>query len=426
MRVCQKTVTRGEKVSAETVSSKVLTPDILIVGAGIAGGAIGAGLRGRGYSVVQIEASNQPLDTARGDHLGPRVVETLNEWNLLDAFFAAGAEKRLGAKWVTTDGEVVFTSAMDDLPVPFPYYIVLNHDLIATTPLEVSLADASYDYTLIRPATAKNFETGPEAGGGITALHLTTPEGEDITVKPRLTIGCDGRTSRVRQACGFTIAKTYDYERPFAVLFGPRGELQDPRNEITSYMSPNGGVSRIPRMHGQWKIGLAIDKADIPRWKASGQAERQALIAERSPALKVMETEVAGFYPVIRRETDHWVRGTTVLVGDACHTVHPARGQGMNFGIRSAAKLFTYLPEPGEMENAALVASRLAEYEVAVKPPTDEQLDFNHERGLDMDCSGPERMEKEIPVMRAMAKDPDAHFRYRMTMAGYADQLDAH
>lgn len=406
------------------MTTKVLTPDILIAGAGIAGAAIGAGLRNRGYSVVQVEASNQPLDTARGDHLGPRVVETLASWNLLDVFFAAGAEKRLGAKWVA-DGEVIFTSRVDDLPVPHPYYIVLNHNLIATAPLDVSLNDPNYDYTLLRPANAKNYETGDEAHGGVTALHVATADGQDFTIKPRMAIGCDGRTSRVRTACNFKIAKTYDYERPFAVLFGPRGELQDPRNEITSYMSRNGGVSRIPRIQGQWKIGLAIDKADIGHWKAADQAERQRLLAERAPELASMETEVAGFYPVIRREADHWVRGTTVLIGDACHTVHPARGQGMNFGLRSAAKLFTFLPEPSEMANAKLVSTRLAEYEAAVKPLADQQLDFNHERGLIMDCAGPERMDTEIPEMRAIAADPDAHYRYRMTMAGYADQLDA-
>ena len=306
--------------------AKTLTPDILITGAGIAGATIAAGLRGRGYSVVQVEASDQPLDTARGDHLGPRVVETLADWNLLDAFFAAGAEKRLGAKWVAPDGEIVFTSRMDDLPIPYPYYIVLNHDLIATTALDVARTDTESDYTLFRPVTAKDFETGPAAGGGVTALHIVTPEGEDVTIRPRLTMACDGRTSRVRTACDFKVVKSYDYERLFVVLFGPRGELQDPRNEITFYMSDNGGVGRIPRMNGQWKIGIAIDKADVPRWKSSGQAERKRLLAERAPPLKVMDTEVVGFYPVIRRETDRWVQGTTVLLGDARHTVHPARG----------------------------------------------------------------------------------------------------
>lgn len=407
------------------MTETVLTPDILIAGAGIAGGTVAAGLRNRGYSVVQVEASDQPLDTARGDHLGPRVVETLDDWNLLDAFFAAGAEKRLGAKWVNRDGEVFFTSRMDDLPLPHPYYIVLNHDLIATTPLEVALNDPGYDYTLLRPANAKNYETGPDAGGGVTSLQVSTADGKAYLVKPRMTIGCDGRTSRVRAACDFKLVKSYDYERPFAVLFGPRGELQDPRNEITSYIGPSGGVSRIPRIQGQWKVGLAIDKAEILKWRATTNEQRQALLAERAPALKVMDTEVAGFYPVIRREYDRWVQGTTVLLGDACHTIHPARGQGMNFGIRCAAKLFSYLPEPKEMVNAELVAKRLAAYEADVKPDTDTQLGFNHERGLDMDYPGPERMAHEVPHLMAIAADPDEHFRYRMTMAGYADRLEA-
>ena len=411
MRVCEAAMT-------------TLQPDILIAGAGIAGATVAAGLRGRGYSVVHLEASTQPLDTARGDHLGPRVVETLANWDILDAFFAAGAEKRLGAKWLTPEGVVIMHSSIDDLPLPYPFYVVLNHDLIATTALDLAVTAADYDYTLFRPVAARDISTGADAHGGVTEVSITTPEGEAVTIKPRMTIACDGRSSKIRAACDFQIAHTYDYEKPFVVLFGPRGELQDPRNEITSYMSLNGGVSRIPRIGGQWKIGLAIDKQDIGRWKSTTSDERKALLAERAPALGEMETEVAGFYPVIRRESDYWTKGTTVLLGDACHTIHPARGQGMNFGIRCAARLFDFLPDPTEMSDAALVAQRLADYEAAVKPLTDAQLSENHERGLHMDCTGPERMQAEIPTLRAVAADPDANFRYRMTMAGYPDRLD--
>lgn len=405
-------------------TEKILQPDILIAGAGIAGATIAAGLRRRGYAVVQLEASEQPLDTARGDHLGPKVVETLASWDILEAFFAAGAEKRLGAKWLTPDGELIMHSSMDDLPLPHPYYIVLNHDLIASTALNLALNEPGYDYTLFRPVAAKDIETSAEALGGVSAVHITTPEGDKVTIKPRMTLACEGRTSRIRNACGFTIAKTYDYERPFVVMFGPRGELQDPRNEIASYLSPRGGVGRIPRMGGQWKIGMAIDKAEIKDWKALDQDGRRRRIAERAPALEMLETEVAGFYPVIRRETDRWVQGTTVLVGDACHTVHPARGQGMNFGIRCAARLFDFLPDPSDMADAALVARQLAAYETAVKPITDAQLEDNHERGLNMDIPDAGRAEREIPELRAIAADPDAHFRYRMIMAGYPELLE--
>jgi 2-polyprenyl-6-methoxyphenol hydroxylase-like FAD-dependent oxidoreductase len=406
------------------ITEKILTPDILIAGAGIAGATVAAGLRDRGYSVVQLEASDQPLDTARGDHLGPRVVETLANWNILDAFFDAGAEKRLGARWQMPDGEIVLHSGMDDLPLPYPYYVVLNHDLISETALALAINEPDFDYTLFRPAAAKDIATGPEALGGVTEVRITDGEGRPVLIRPRLTFACDGRSSRIRAACGFEVVKSYDYEKPFVVLFGPRGELQDPRNEIISFLSPNGGVSRIPRMAGQWKIGLAIDKADIARWKASGNDERKALLAERADVLGQMDTEVAGFYPVIRRETGSWVKGTTVLLGDACHTIHPARGQGMNFGIRCAARLFDYLPKPKHLEDAALVAKRLAQYEADVKPMTDEQLDENHARGVMMDGSGADRMNDELPELRAIAADENAHVRYRMTMAGYADRLD--
>ena len=77
------------------------------------------------------------------------------------------------------------------------------------------------------------------------------------------------------------------------------------------------------------------------------------------------------------------------------------------------------------MGRADVVAAQLAAYEETVKPLTDKQLDDNHERGLLMDCRGAERMEAEIPELLAIAQDPDAHFRYRMTMAGYADRLEA-
>ncbi|MBT7451663.1 MAG: hypothetical protein HN793_12585, partial [Rhodospirillaceae bacterium] len=137
-----------------------LQPDILIAGAGIAGATVAAGLRGRGYSVVHLEASTQPLDTARGDHLGPRVVETLANWDILDAFFAAGAEKRLGAKWLTPEGVVIMHSSIDDLPLPYPFYVVLNHDLIATTALDLAVTAADYDYTLFRPVAARDISTG--------------------------------------------------------------------------------------------------------------------------------------------------------------------------------------------------------------------------------------------------------------------------
>ena len=50
----------------------------------------------------------------------------------------------------------------------------------------------------------------------------------------------------------------------------------------------------------------------------------------------------------------------------------------MNFGIRCAAKLFDFLPEPKEMNNIELLMNRLKDFEESEKPIVDKQLEENH------------------------------------------------
>src|SRR2546423_7121523 len=118
--------------------------DILIVGAGIAGTALAAAVRGRGYSVVQVEMSRDPLDTARGDHLQCVVVELLEQWGLLPAFWAAGAEKRHGARYLRDTGELLLHASYAGLPIPHPYYLYLHHERIAETFIGSSAENANY------------------------------------------------------------------------------------------------------------------------------------------------------------------------------------------------------------------------------------------------------------------------------------------
>ena len=67
--------------------------DVLIIGGGVAGSAMASSLTNKGYRVVLLEKSEKPQDTARGDHIQPYVCEILNQWGVLDDFFAAGAKK---------------------------------------------------------------------------------------------------------------------------------------------------------------------------------------------------------------------------------------------------------------------------------------------------------------------------------------------
>ncbi|MSO98028.1 MAG: FAD-dependent monooxygenase [Rhodospirillaceae bacterium] len=408
--------------------TETLPCDILIVGAGIAGPAMACALRDRGYSIVQVEFSDRPLDTARGDHLQCVVVELLEQWGALQAFWAAGGEKRHGAQYFTDKNELLLDVPYAGLPIPHPYYLYLHHELISQTFLK--LAAENSRYTLFRPARARDFDIGPE---GIRSLTLKLPEdqtapdgfvpGQSVVIKPRMVVGADGRGSRVREVLGFETS-THDYENPLVVLFGPRPEL-DPLNRVTTFMSANGTISRIPRAFGEWKIGLPIHKSDIAFWKTATPKMRKSAIVARAPQLENIDAEVGGFYPVKLLNTNKWVHGNTVLVGDACHAMHPARGQGMNVSIRCVSKLVNLLPDVGEMADSDIVTRRLRAYESGVKPAIDKVLADNHVRGEEMDSLDADLIARSAAAMRVINADPELLRRYRLQSAGYADALGA-
>jgi 2-polyprenyl-6-methoxyphenol hydroxylase-like FAD-dependent oxidoreductase len=314
------------------------------------------------------------------------------------------------------------------LPIPHPYYLYLHHELIGQTFLKLAAQNPAY--TLFRPARAREFDIGPE---GVRSLTLALPDdrpapegfhpGQSVVVKPRMVVGADGRGSRVREVLGFE-AVEHDYQNPLVVLFAPRQE-NDPLNRVTTFMSPHGTISRIPRAFGDWKIGLPIRKADIAFWKTATSKMRKSAIVRRAPQLETLEAELGGFYPVKLLNTFKWVHGNTVLVGDACHAMHPARGQGMNVAIRCVAKLINLLPDVGEMVDADIVMRRLRAYESGVKPAIDKALADNHTRGEEMDSLDPDIIARSAAAMKVINADTELRRRYRLQSAGYADALGA-
>lgn len=372
--------------------------------------------------------SDRPLDTSRGDHLQCVVLEILDQWGALDAFWAAGAEKRHGAVYKTDKSEQILEVSYGSLSIPHPYYLYLHHELIGETFLKQAAQNPHY--VMFKPARARDFDIGPE---GVRSLTISLADaghvpdgfvnGQRVTIRPRLVVGADGRSSRVREALEFTYDE-HEYDSPIVVCFGKRtGTDQDPLNRVTSFMGPNGSVSRIPRAFGNWKVGATIRKSDIHFWKTATDKMRKKAIAQRAAELEGLDLEVGGFYPVKLLNTHKWVRGNTVLVGDACHAMHPARGQGMNVAIRCLAKLVDLLPDVGEMADAEIVARRLKAYESGVKPAIDKILAANHARGSETDSLDPAIIAQVADRMRAISDDPEKRRHYCLQAAGYGDPL---
>lgn len=399
-------------------SAQTMACDILIVGGGIGGSGLAAALRAKGYSIMLVEASKDPLDTARGDHIQPVVVEILDQWGVLPTFMARGAEKRFGTRYKTADGQMILDCPLENLPLPHPYYLVFHHEMIGQAFMD--LAAENPRFTLIRPAWGRDFEI---ADGDVTGLHVKLPDGGEAMIRPRLVVGADGRSSQVRKLLGFA-TDDYEYTSPLVMLTAPHNE-HDPHNDITAFLGAKGMTFRIPRMKGQWKFSVPIGQEDIAWWKASTVADRRALLKDRTPALGDLDTTIIGFYPCKLSNCRQWVKGNTVLIGDAANSLHPAHGQGMNIALRNAAALIRFLPPPAALHDPVVVRAALQQFEQVQKPIMDRVLDGNHQRALEMDNRDPQAILNVIPFYAGAAADPAKRAMFTWLTTGYPPRAAA-
>jgi len=396
--------------------TRTIDCDILIVGGGIGGSGLAAALRGRGYSIVLVEASKDPLDTARGDHIQPVVVEILEKWGVLPTFMARGAEKRFGTRYRTPTGEMILDCPLEKLPIPHPYYLVLHHEIIGQAFME--LAAENKAFTAIRPAWGRDFET---KNGDVVGLHVKLPDGGDANIRPRLVIGADGRSSQVRKLLGFS-ADDYEYGSPLVMLTAPHNE-DDPHNDINAFLGATGMTFRIPRMKRHWKFSIPIAQSEIAWWKTSTVDDRRRFMKARAPALGDLDIEIIGFYPCKLTNCHHWVRGNTVLIGDAANSLHPAHGQGMNIALRNANALLNFLPPPEKIRDPNVVRASLKAFEDTVKPIMDRVLDGNHQRALEMDNRDPNAILEAVKFYAAAAADPAKNALFTWLTTGYPPQM---
>ncbi len=380
--------------------------DFLIVGGGVAGPALAAALATTDYRSVLIERSAAPADTARGDHLQPHTLEILERWGVLSNLFANGAEKRTGARWCRPCGDVVLDVTVAGLDIPHPYFAFLNHERISATLLDAAGRGNS---TLLRPV--RGFTVTERTKTRIVA-EVTRGDGSAVQVTARVLAGADGRNSRVRRLMNCEV-ESHRYERPIAVLFGSRRD-PGPDNALMAYFTAGGILAAIPRTGGGCKLGIAVAADELAGWRSAGGVELGARLTALAPGLDVDNVHYGGVYPPVHLHTDRWVEDNVILIGDACHAMHPARSQGMNLSIRCVDELVRHLPGGSGPLNPALSA-----YEIACRPGIDTALEQNHRAGLEFDDPDPERLEAAATALAQIASNPEALQRYALASAGY-------
>lgn len=370
--------------------------DIGIVGAGIAGAALASALADRGLRIALVDRNDGPLDTARGDNIQPALLPVLRQWGVLDALIEAGAEWRQGTRWFDCQQQPIVTvpaSTQDDLP---PGFLFLNHEHIG----RVLLNRAREGGARYLPGVA-HWTLGQAGRGWSLAMRR---DGNEEMLRCTLLVGADGAASRVRSQLNIPLER-HNYRYPIAILFGKECNPNSPRT-LDVHLTQDRIVSLIPRTGGLSKVAFPIDPSELSQWRDQPGPVLAEQLQRWCPTLEFESLEFGAIYPPVSQHAPPYDgRGLAVLIGDACHAMHPARSMGMNTCFRVADQLATLFQGVKTGFSAADITPVIKRFNRQSQQDLKPMLAENHGAGLQMDTLSGAGFKVLTEQLRAASQD---------------------
>lgn len=358
--------------------------DLVIVGGGIGGSALATVMAKAGRKVLLLEQSEAYQDRVRGEWIAPWGVAEVQRLGLYDLLVDAGGHHL--TRHVTFD-EHVDPAVAESMPLPLGIFR-------EGVPGPLCIGHPHHCQTLFDAAGAAGAETlrgvrVAQAVGGASPTVTFEVGGETRTVRARLLIGADGRTSQVRESAGIVLHQDPPHHWFAGLLVEGVEEWPDDLQAIGT--EGDFGFLAFPQGGGKVRVygGYALDEAK--RFKGADGPQRflDAFVMKCSPGNRhIAAGRPAGpLHSYINADawTDRPFAAGVALVGDAAGWNDPILGLGLSITYRDVRIVSDILKASDDWSEAAFApyaeerAERMRRLRFAARLQSTLDMEFGEE-----------------------------------------------
>ncbi len=294
----------------------------------------------KGIDVMLLESHLDFDRDFRGDTLHPSILEVMDELGLADRLLQLPHTKlSLVAPPAAAGPRLQFD--LHDLKTKFPYIAFMPQ----TRFLEFITSEAQR-FPSFRLVMGARVEELLEEEGQVRGVRYRAHDGWH-EVRTLLTMGTDGRFSRMRKLAGFEpIASS----PPMDVLWLRLSRKPDDPHGLMGRFGGGRALICLER-EDHWQIGYIIGKGTYQQVHTAGLETLRQGIAETAPefadrVVELQDWKQVSMLSVEANRLPRWYRPGLLLLGDAAHVMSPAGGNGINYAIMDAVAAANILTAP--------------------------------------------------------------------------------
>ena len=327
--------------------------DVAIIGGGPGGATLANILASRGVSIVLVERQKDFSKEFRGEELMPSGNEVLEQigFDLDDVDYRKVEEMNLFYK-----GELEANPEIDFLRRGELRW-VSQPQLLEKL---IEKASSFDNFIFYRGYKAQDLIYSEDRVDGV----LVTDGNDEVSIRAKVVIGFDGRTSMVRRKLNFKV-KEYKLQPDVLWFKIPYPEKFIPGSQAFFSLFPKSFLVAVPVYDEKLQVGWIIPAGSYGELRKQGQEKWIQYIKEKSPKgfadhlQKCLDENIISDPFILKMTLDRvkkWHKKGALLLGDAAHTMNAVGGQGLNIALRDAVVCANHLVPlmNGNPSNASL------------------------------------------------------------------------